>query len=144
MLKIYLIIFTILPLISLILSNPASNDNSFGCGPMGLNGDLILNATDRAEIIPCCVAHDTCYRNCSKSRAACDCEFYACIKNRCENHLPYDCGAFAVKFFTLVRIGGIASYQRDQRSNQCSRPYFGEEFPTRENIRQLLDACFKN
>ncbi|CAF1026789.1 unnamed protein product [Adineta ricciae] len=108
-------------MIHLTLSNPVEGGNTYGCGPMGINIDQGLNQIDREEIIPCCVAHDICYRNCSMSRFQCDCDFYKCIKNQCENKLPHDCAVFAIKFYTLVRIGGISSYQRDQRTQRT--PY---------------------
>ncbi|CAF0958654.1 unnamed protein product [Adineta ricciae] len=140
MLKICLIIFTILSVIYLTLSNPVNSGSTYGCGPMGINIDQGLNQIDREEIIPCCVAHDICYRNCSMSRFQCDCDFYKCIKNQCENKLPYDCAVFAINFYTLVRTGGISSYQRDQRSNCPSNSFF-ETFWNKENIEKELKSC---
>ncbi|CAF0958635.1 unnamed protein product [Adineta ricciae] len=131
---------------SLVSSASIISDNSFGCGPMGMNIDLALNKIDRREIIPCCVSHDACYRNCSMSRLTCNCTFYTCIKNRCENRLLNDCKVFATNFFAMVRIGGVPSYKRDQERNKClSKNYQSEldKIPMQQETEQYVKSCPK-
>ncbi len=44
--KICFVITIVIPLISLILSNPINNDQLYGCGAMNMNIDMLLKISE--------------------------------------------------------------------------------------------------
>lgn len=120
--RIYSTAIIIFSLLGLISSTLFKQGNGYGCGPMGLNVDPLLNILQRDQIVPCCEGHDTCYRTCNKSRSQCDCIFYDCIVQSCIKRVPLsvDCFIYATQFYTLIRAGGVPSYTRDQRESKCT------------------------
>ncbi|CAF0748476.1 unnamed protein product [Adineta steineri] len=132
MLNIYFIILIIIPFINVIQcddSTTTTDNNGFGCGPMGINIDTVLRGLDRQSFIPCCVQHDLCYRTCNRTRSQCDCAFYRCFQQSCVSRYPkcIDCYAYTIEFFKLVRIGGLPSYIHDQKNNNCTATYDNKE-----------------
>ncbi len=116
---------------------------------MDVNIDELLDLLDREQMIPSCIQHDICYRTCNKIRAHYDCAFYKCIRQNCVRRLSasVDCRTYVIKFYTLVRLGGIPSYVGDQCESNCPPTNRSNELnnPSRnKNISIDLHFCEQN
>lgn len=140
MLKICLIVLISLPMLQLVSSDTIFTDNKFECGPMAVDINPLLRLASKSEVIPCCNAHDQCYRTCGKSKEQCDCEFYRCLKRSCGNDAANECDGIIFGMFSSVRFGGATSYISNQRQSNCPPNDINRQLHVMNNAKNLKEV----
>ena len=72
-----------------------------------------------------CDGHDTCYKDCDRTKSDCDREFYGRILDKCLtmsqwNPFRYDCIKIATIYYIAVHFGGKSSWKSGQVEGKCS------------------------
>ena len=102
-----------------------TDPRGLACGP-GILGDVFI--PDRwwgaYDFTLSCLAHDSCYAGCGKSKSGCDEAFYDNMLNECNrlsrrNPFYYDCLITARTYYLAVKHAGGKSYRDAQAKSGC-------------------------